>query len=588
MATIFWAVWSKLDAILQIPDKGDFPMSVQPRNTKAERTRRTVRKTVIITAMILAVLFVVVMVLRQRVDERAAAGNQENIRTAQVTTGSIRTTVSGSGTLVSEGLEDVKLPAGVEIDETLVEEGDMVHKGDILATVKIPSVRAALADTQDKLDEVDTRLKNAASDKVSTQISARVAGRIKGVFAEKDEDVATVMYDHGCLALLSLDGYMALELEDAPYALGDTVTVTTQDGTEYEGTVDSVRAGKATILITDDGPQDGEEVRVDGTYTANLYIHQSMKITGYAGIVANVNVKENDKVSAYSILFTLKDTEYTANYDSALEERAELEETLQTLIGMYQDGAVYAPVDGIIDSIPEEEDDQSAAASAAASSASLATMAQSASTSTQTASGQDAQEDEKTLLLTIDPYKEMRFAISVDETNIRSLAVGQEVTVEVESVGDKTYSGTVCQIDTTPASAGGVTNYTATISLDAQDGMMAGMTAEASVTIQGIENAMLLPEEAVRRTSTSAFVYTSFDAQTGKLGGMVQVQTGISNGSEIEIIQGLNPGDTVYYEKTFDFFSFMFGGQGMDAGMGGGMGGGGMHPGAMGPGRNPG
>ena len=583
MATIFWAVWSKLDAILQIPDKGDFPMSVQPRNTKAERTRRTVRKTVIITAMILAVLFVVVMVLRQRVDERAAAGNQENIRTAQVTTGSIRTTVSGSGTLVSEGLEDVKLPAGVEIDETLVEEGDMVHKGDILATVKIPSVRAALADTQDKLDEVDTRLKNAGSDKVSTQISARVAGRIKGVFAEKDEDVATVMYDHGCLALLSLDGYMALELADAPYALGDTVTVTTQDGTEYEGTVDSVRAGKATILITDDGPQDGEEVRVDGTYTANLYIHQSMKITGYAGTVANVNVKENDKVSAYSILFTLKDTEYTANYDSALEERAELEETLQTLIGMYQDGAVYAPVDGIIDSIPEEEDDQSAAASDAASSGSLAAMAQSTPASTQTASA-DTQEDEKTLLLTIDPYKEMHFAISVDETNIRSLAVGQEVTVEVESVGDKTYSGTVCQIDTTPASAGGVTNYTATISLDAQDGMMAGMTAEASVTIQGIENAMLLPEEAVRRTSTSAYVYTSFDAQTGKLGGMVQVQTGISNGSEIEIIQGLNPGDTVYYEKTFDFFSFMFGGQGMDAGMGGG----GMHPGAMGPGRNPG
>ena len=583
MATIFWAVWSKLDAILQIPDKGDFPMSVQPRNTKAERTRRTVRKTVIITAMILAVLFVVVMVLRQRVDERAAAGNQENIRTAQVTTGSIRTTVSGSGTLVSEGLEDVKLPAGVEIDETLVEEGNMVHKGDILATVKIPSVRAALADTQDKLDEVDTRLKNAGSDKVSTQISARVAGRIKGVFAEKDEDVATVMYDHGCLALLSLDGYMALELADAPYALGDTVTVTAQDGTEYEGTVDSVRAGKATILITDDGPQDGEEVRVDGTYTANLYIHQSMKITGYAGTVANVNVKENDKVSAYSILFTLKDTEYTANYDSALEERAELEETLQTLIGMYQDGAVYAPVDGIIDSIPEEEDDQSAAASDAASSGSLAAMAQSTPASTQTASA-DTQEDEKTLLLTIDPYKEMHFAISVDETNIRSLAVGQEVTVEVESVGDKTYSGTVCQIDTTPASAGGVTNYTATISLDAQDGMMAGMTAEASVTIQGIENAMLLPEEAVRRTSTSAYVYTSFDAQTGKLGGMVQVQTGISNGSEIEIIQGLNPGDTVYYEKTFDFFSFMFGGQGMDAGMGGG----GMHPGAMGPGRNPG
>ena len=189
------------------------------------------------------------------------------------------------------------------------------------------------------------------------------------------------------------------------------------------------------------------------------------------------------------------------------------------------------------------------------------------------------------MLLAIDPEKSMTVSISVDETDVLSLAVGQEVSVTVESIGDDTYTGTVTEIDTSATSSfGGVTTYTATITLDRADKMLAGMTASASIVIEGVDNALLLPDDAVRKTSSSAYVYTSYDESTGELDGMTEVTVGLSNGSYVEILEGLKEGDTVYYTESQDngLGNFNFGG-GMP---GGGMSGGGMPGGGMPSGGN--
>lgn len=502
-------------------------MQVQPRQTKSDKRKKALRKGLIVTLVIFLALIVLLFSLRRRVSDQLAADGSQNIQTAQVTVGSIRTTVSGSGTLVSEGLEDVMLPANVELEKTLVEAGDPVQEGDALAAVKISSVRAALSDIQEQLEELNGKLRAASSDKASARITAGVSGRVKGLYAEAGDDVASAMQENGCLALLSLDGFLALTLEDTAYQVGDRVRVTAADGKEYDGTVSSVREGTATVLIPDDGPKDQEKVTVDGQYTGKLFVHKPLKVTGFAGTVSSVNVRENDSVGAYTVLFNLTDTEHTANYDSVLEERSELEDTMQTLIRLYQDGVIPAPMDGIVDSLPMEDEDREVS-------------------------------QEETVLLTLDPNREMRFDITVDETDILSLAVGQPVTVEIEAAGAEPFTGTVCRIDTTATSYG---SYTATVSMETQPGMLPGMSAEASVTIQGVENALLLPEDAVRRTSTSAYVYTAFDPETGELGGMREVVTGLSNGTSIEITQGLSQGDTVYYEKKNNFFGF-YGAQG--------------------------
>lgn len=543
------------------------------RLSKAERRNRSIRIGISIVAVVILLLIVAVMFFQKQVRENFASAEQE-VLSAEVTTGSIRTTVSGSGALVSDGITDVMIPAGVEIKKIYPEAGDSVKEGDILASVEASSVLSALSDTQKELDELGEQLADVSDNKVNSKIKTPLKGRVKAVFAEEGDDVSSVMYENGALILLSLDGYMAVNLDSTAYSIGDSVSVTDSSGNTYTGTVDKVTAEKTTVLIGDDGPVYGDTVTVGDSDSGTLYIHEELKITGYAGTVDSVKVSENSSVRASSTLIKLTDTSYSANYDSLLKQRADLEERLQTLVKLYRSGAITAPLSGIIDTVFYDENSSETEV--------LNSSGSEAAFSDETETGS---EQEESALLSIDPGKSMTVSISVDETDVLSLEIGQEVSVSVESIGDDTYTGKVTEIDTSSASgSGGVTTYTATVTLDRAEKMLAGMTASVSVVIKGVDNALLLPDDAVRKTSASAYVYTSRDESTGELGGMTEVTIGLSNGSYVEILEGLSEGDTVYYTESRNnnnFGNFNFGMPG------GGMPGGGM-PGDNMPGNMPG
>lgn len=555
-------------------------MKETTRPRQAARRRRRIRNTTILVVAILLLLVAVVFYLQRQVQENYATTDESSVLSAEVTVGSISTTVSGSGTLASEDTEDVTIPSGVEIDELYVEEGDSVEEGDLLATIDTSSVLSALSDVQDQLDELDEQLEEASEDEVSSTVTAGVSGRVKAIFAEAGDDVATVVYENGALVLLSLDGYMAVDIESSDYAVGDSVTVTTSDGDDYTGSVSAVTGTTVTILITDNGPEYGDTVTVDDAYTSVLYIHEPLKVTGYAGTVKKVKTSLNAKVSDSTTLLTLTDTSYSANYDQLLTERAELEELYQTLVKLYKDGAIYAELSGTVDSVTDTSDSSATAVSSYYTTA-----------STTTSSG------DETTIVSINPDETMSVSISVDETDILSLEAGQEAAITIESIGDDTYSGTLTEIDETATSSGGVTVYTATVTPDKTEQMLSGMTASVYITIEGTDNALLVPEDAVSQTSSTSYVYTSYDETTGELGDMVEVTTGLSNGTYIEITSGLSEGDTVYYfessdDNGFDFSSIMggnsdfssfsgtdfssFSGSGFSSGGGGGDMGGGM------------
>jgi len=132
--------------------------------------------------------------------------------------------------------------------------------------------------------------------------------------------VEDAMVDHGGLAEISLDGYMAVQIETDKVSEGDDVTVVLSDGEEEEGTVKSVIGKTATILVTDNGPEYDEEVAVKdeaGTElgSGKLYIHNPLKVTGYAGTIKTVNTSLNQQVYTGTTLFTLTNTSSMASYD---------------------------------------------------------------------------------------------------------------------------------------------------------------------------------------------------------------------------------------------------------------------------------
>ncbi len=542
------------------------------RLSKQMRKKRTVR-VILILVIVLAVLTGGVGILRRQVTTQVNTSNAEELQTATVTRGSISTVVSGSGNLTDEDVEELKLHGAVEIDETLVEAGDAVQEGDVLATVNMSTVLSAMADIQGKLNDLDDEIGEASGEELDDSVKTTVAGRVMKLYAAKGDDVSTVLYEHGALALLSLDGYLAVELETEALAAEDEVTVTDSDGTSYDGIVEKVSGGKAEILISDKSADYGDTVTVtnsEGTNlgTGELYIHEELKITGIAGTVKAVKVSEHDKIKANKTLMTLTDTSFSANYTTLLEERAELEEQLQQLVHIYQDGAVLAPISGTISSVGEES---------SSASTGYGTFTMSGSTTT-------AAPEEQTLL-SICPGTKMTVSIRVDETDILSLEEGQTASVGVDALGEETVSGSVTEIDTTASSSGGVTVYTVTVTFDKTENMLSGMSADVAVVIEGVEDALLIPSDALTQTSSTSYVYTTYDAETGELGGMVEVTTGLNNGSYVEITGGLSENDTVCYFESQDqgFGNFGdFGGMGGFGQMPGGNFGGGMPGGSSG------
>ena len=550
---------------------------------KAKRRKRRRRwiTVLVILAIVASGILYAVNVLRKRVEASMATEGDE-VLTYDASIGSISTRVSGSGTIEDVDTEKVTVPEGVEIDEVMVKSNDKLRKGDLIATLDLTSVLSTLASVQEELDELDKELASSSGDRVNTNVTAGVSGRVKKIYAKAKTDVAACMVENGALALISLDGKMAAEFENNSLSAGDKVRVERANGSVIEGSVEKRVGDLVTVLVTDNGPEVDEEVRIlneNGVELGRgtLTIHSVFRVTGFTGTVSQVTFGENMLVNAASILFNLTDTGYSAHYNSVLRERKEKEKTLLELLGLYQGGALRAPFDGSILRIDYDENDKTAtAANASAASAgqtgmtsygmysamgSTATAAAGTGTATAT-----AQEDEDGIVIvTMAPDISMLVNIDVDEADILSLEIGQPAEVTIESVGENHFDGTVTDVDRTANSSGGVTTYSAEVTFAKEKGMLSGMSADVIVNIQGSENVLIVPADAIHRTSAGAFVYTSYDEETKTFGGNMPVEVGISNDDFAEIRSGIEEGTTVFYtEKEEDNFYMMMGGPGMN------------------------
>lgn len=507
-----------------VPASGDEALfEVLGRNKKARR-RKVIRTVIIVICLLAAGLTGGVFYLRRQVREQFATSTQE-VLSAQAERGTISTVVSGSGMLANVDTETVSVPSGVEVTEILVKYGDAVKQGDLLATVDMASVRSAMATLQSEIETLDDDIADAKGDTVSSYVTAGVPGRVKMLYVEQGASVEDTMVAYGALAELSLDGYMAVDIQSGSAQAGDTVTVTLSDGSGITGTVEKTVNGTATVLVTDNGPACGDPVTVKAASgetlgTGELYIHSALKVTGYAGTVGWVNVSLNQVVYASSSLFSLTNTSTSASYNALLRSRSEKEETLLELLQIQKSSGLTAPITGSVYSVADLDSDSTA-----------------------------------TDIVVLSPDVSMSVTISVDETDILALAVGQTASVTVKSIGSDALSGEVTQIDKTDASG----SYTAEILLDKVSGMLPGMTANVDVRIEGVDDAILIPADALHQTSTGYYVYTSYDEQTQEFGGRVDVIPGLSNSNYVEIKSGLSEGDAVYYTKA-ETFGGMFGG----------------------------
>lgn len=179
--------------------------------------------------------------------------------------------------------------------------------------------------------------------------------------------------------------------------------------------------------------------------------------------------------------------------------------------------------------------------------------------------------------------------IAVDELNIPSVALEQEVSFTIDAVeGD--YTGSVTAISYNGSTSGGTTAYQITATVDYIEGVYPGMSASAEIVIEDSGDGLLVPVDAVGTSGDNNYVYlapsgaelgTSYEEGEIDLNDLtkVTVETGMSDGSYMMIESDeLAEGDLIVITQITSTLtgSDSEGEGGGFGGMGGFPGGGGM------------
>lgn len=321
---------------------------------KAKKKRIKKYGTWIAMAAVVVLLTLMPLMAKAEVE---AEGPVASILSGTVTTGTVSTSLRGGGTISTNDAQDVKLPSGVKITEFLVKNGDVVSEGDPVAAVDKVSVMTAIVEVKDTLKYLEKEIQSVRNETVRGTISATAGGRVKQVFAQVGDSVQDVMLEHGALAVLSLDGLMAVEIQGyTDLTTGDAVIVTMTDGRQAEGRVESNLDGVLIITVEDEGYGIGEAVTVTDENGSDigagtLYIHNAWKATAFTGTVSAVYAVVEKSVSAGSSLFILKDTQFTAELEYMSNQHREYEELMQDLFRMHESGFITAPCDGVVSGV---------------------------------------------------------------------------------------------------------------------------------------------------------------------------------------------------------------------------------------------
>ena len=286
-------------------------------------------------------------------------GPKASILTGSVATGSIYTELIGGGTLAEEDAVTLSIPAEVKLKSFLVSNGQAVTEGTAIATVDRVTVMKAISQVQETLEYLSEQIEKAGNGESEESVTALAGGIVKILYAEEGEAVQNVMLEHGALAVLSLDGLMAVDMEGkSPLPVGTEVTVTLSDGTVATGKIVRNLAGEMTVTLEDDGYPVGDQVQViaeDGTAVGSggLYIYSPWNATAYAGIVDAVEVQVGQTLSPGDAILVLGDVGYSSAYRQLIAQRQEYEALMLELFKMYQTETVTAPCDGVVSGIDQ-------------------------------------------------------------------------------------------------------------------------------------------------------------------------------------------------------------------------------------------
>ncbi len=171
------------------------------------------------------------------------------------------------------------------------------------------------------------------------------------------------------------------------------------------------------------------------------------------------------------------------------------------------------------------------------------------------------------------PNNKTTASVSLTEIDVTKVFPGQKATLTLDAFPTKTFTGEVLAIDTNGQSTSGVVSYPAIIVFDTSlPNIYPNMSVSASILIDSKQDVLIIPSSAIQTSDGISTVKVIKDSQTNQ----IEVETGLSDDTNTEIISGLSVGDTVITSTVTNNSSSktnsstnqsVFGGSGFGGGM---------------------
>ena len=551
---------------------------------------------VIITVIVVIALLIAggLALLKKQMENIASAMAKPEEVTVEK--GSIESTIYGFGTIgVAENVE-IKIPSEIKVSEVVFRVGDQIHEGDIIAILDTASITSAIIDVQNELDDIEEELKatdlteyekeelenrqeeleNRKTLLLAYYENPNLAAGFDGIVT----DVPVIDQSSSSSSLDGIDLSSILPISADLTGRDEELLKADNDGSTEISDIDDLDltapvagADPQTSIDSDDGysglvfwsPTVSGKFLNDTVYTAIVVLTPDTGYSFASDIDPEIDGAEVESELENGVL-TLTIT-YPATAPSQETEPSESsqptdpsdptspsESSLPSDFTMPSDlGEVTMPsfdLEGLVgeDTMQSYSDALTQAITSAAISSAMPSFSGSGITSfsglTGSSSYQVGSSSDNTVMK-IAKLDTVRITLSISELDIMQVELGQEVRIDLES-SDSEYIGHVTNISYISSSDSGNARYNVEVELPMEDDMLFGMSVNASIIIGIRDDVLLIPMRALQQTGDTLFVYKSFDEE-GNLTDETPVETGLSDGVNVEIVSGVSEGETIYY-----------------------------------------
>lgn len=443
-------------------------------------------------------------------------------------------TVLATGQVTSNTDLDLSFNSSGIVKSLKVKVGDVVKRGDVLASIDQGSVLASLTQARGSLAAAQARYKKTIEGSSSEEVA-----------------LAQVILDQAKITEETLvkNAYSKL-LNSTPEALPENGT-SDYTAPTISGTYSLNKEGVINLETYYTG-QDSSAFRLSGLVTGSGTVATNIpQPLGNSGLYIKFPTTSNPNVSKWVISIpNKKASDYLANYNAYQEAMAHAQSSIDQKtaeLALKKAQARGSDIDLAKADIISAEG-QVQAAQAKYEDTIIRAPENGTITNIDIKLGELSEVQKP--VITLQDVSNLYIEAKINESSIANLKIGQKVSIKFDAFGpSRVFNGNVVHIDPGATTTDGIVNYKIKTSIAPLDeSVRSGMNADIAITTAEKKNVLVIPKAAILSHDNKIYVnvitdkkhkkYKEQEVTTGLTGdgNLIEITSGLAEGAEIAIV----------------------------------------------------